>query len=106
MLKGVLPLLVLDVVEDADAYGWDVLRELRDRAGVSVGDASVYGTLQRLHDRGHVRSYVDESGPGPKRRYYSITDAGRTALADDRRTWSTVTRAVNMVLNRKAELNA
>lgn len=106
MLKGVLPLLVLAVIEDADAYGWDVLRELRDRAGVSVGDASVYGTLQRLHDRGLVSSYIDESGPGPKRRYYSITDTGRTALANDRRTWSTIARAVNIVLNRKVELNA
>lgn len=106
MLKGVLPLMVLAVVGSADAYGWDVLRELRERADVNVGDASVYGTLQRLRDRGLLSSYLDESGPGPNRRYYSITAAGTAALAEDRRTWRGIERAVNLVLNEKVEMSA
>ncbi|MGH2718995.1 MAG: PadR family transcriptional regulator, partial [Actinomycetota bacterium] len=44
LLKGVLDLAVLAVVRDEDAYGYDIVRKLRQAGLEDVGDASVYGT--------------------------------------------------------------
>ncbi len=88
LLKGVLDVAVLAVVEAEDGYGYDVVRRLRAAGLEDVGDASVYGTLRRLYSAGALTSYVVPSEEGPHRKYYGITDHGRTMLGHQRKTWS------------------
>jgi PadR family transcriptional regulator AphA len=40
----------------------------------------VYRALGRLHDAGQVRPTLVESGPGPQRTLYEVTDEGRAAV--------------------------
>ncbi len=87
LLKGVLDLAVLAVVADDDAYGYDIVRRLREAGLEDVGDASVYGTLRRLFQAGSLSSYVVPSDEGPHRKYYAVTPAGRTALTTGTKTW-------------------
>lgn len=58
LLKGVLDLAVLAVLAERDSYGYDVVRRLRESGLGEVGDASVYGTLRRLHQAGALTSYA------------------------------------------------
>ena len=62
VLKGVLDVAVLAVVAQEDAYGYDVVRRLRQAGLTDVGDASVYGTLRRLFAAGARNSYVTVPG--------------------------------------------
>jgi len=87
LLKGVLDLAVLAVVAEEDAYGYDIVRRLRDAGLDDVGDASVYGTLRRLFRAGALSSYVVPSDEGPHRKYYAVTATGRDALRKGTRTW-------------------
>src|SRR3954452_10737311 len=87
LLKGVLDLAVLAVLEDDDGYGYDIVRRLRDAGLDEVGDASVYGTLRRLFQSGALSSYVVPSEEGPHRKYYALTDRGRTVLAEMITSW-------------------
>ena len=88
LLKGVLDVAVLAVVEADDGYGYDVVRRLRAAGLEDVGDASVSGTLRRLYSAGALTSYVVPSEEGPHRKYYGITDQGRTMLGHQRKTWA------------------
>lgn len=98
LLKGVLDAAVLAVVEREDGYGYDVVRRLRDAGLQEVGDASVYGTLRRLYAAGALSTYVVPSEGGPHRKYYAITPAGQTLLAEQRLGWehfsATLTRLI------------
>jgi PadR family transcriptional regulator PadR len=98
LLKGVLPTATLALVGRADAYGYQVLSELRASGLTSVGDASVYGTLQRLYDGGMLSSYLVASTSGPSRRYYSLTAEGAAALKADRDTWHDFHQVVTALL--------
>jgi PadR family transcriptional regulator, regulatory protein PadR len=98
LLKGVLDLAVLAVLSDQDSYGYDVLRTLRESGLDDVGDASVYGTLRRLHQAGALKSYVVASVEGPHRKYYGLTDHGQALLRRSAATWVVVTRALNTLL--------
>lgn len=99
LLRGVLDLAVLAVLVDADAYGYDVLRRLREAGLDEVGDASVYGTLRRLYRAGALSSYVVPSDEGPNRRYYALTDAGREQLDHSRKVYDTFTGHMAEILN-------
>jgi PadR family transcriptional regulator PadR len=98
MLKGLLPLVALAMFEDGDAYGYEVLRRLRTNGLDEVGDASVYGTLQRLYETGLLSSYLVKSDVGPSRKYYAVTTAGRDALKDGRERWQVFEQSVSRLL--------
>src|SRR5712691_5620480 len=89
LLKGVLDLAVLAVLADADSYGYDVVRRLRENGLDHVGDASVYGTLRRLYQAGALSSYVVPSEEGPHRKYYSLTPSGTELVAGAAGRWRT-----------------
>ncbi|MDX6569470.1 MAG: PadR family transcriptional regulator, regulatory protein PadR, partial [Gaiellales bacterium] len=106
LLRGTLDAAVLAVVAQHDGYGYDVLRRLRAAGLSEVGDASVYGTLRRLYGGGALTSYVVPSDEGPHRRYYGITERGRTQLDEARASWTEFSRAFSALLALDAEVTA
>jgi PadR family transcriptional regulator, regulatory protein PadR len=100
LLKGVLDLAVLAVLSDADGYGYDVVRRLREAGWDDVGDASVYGTLRRLFAAGHLTSYVVPSDEGPHRKYYGLNGSGRDQLEQSTKTWTTFSETLDGLLAR------
>lgn len=103
LLKGVLDVAVLAVVEEADGYGYDVVRRLRAAGLEDVGDASVYGTLRRLYTAGSLTSYVVPSEEGPHRKYYGINAQGKKALAEQTKDWLRFSETMNGLLQAGAE---
>ena len=57
----------------------------------------LYPLLHRLHRLGHVTTEWRTPAGARRRRYYAITDDGRAVLAEQRRQWLAVTRALNDV---------
>ena len=67
-----------------EAYGMTVRRELEAtaRRGVTIG--SVYGTLERLEEKGLMSSWRGDPDPvrgGRSRRYFRVEREGEMALA-------------------------
>ncbi len=98
LLKGVLDLAVLAVLDGGDAYGYDIVRTLRDSGLEDVGDASVYGTLRRLYRAGRLTSYVKPSDEGPHRKYYGLNQLGRDQLHASIKGWTEFTRTLDDLL--------
>ena len=101
LLKGVLDLAVLAVVEEADGYGYDVVRRLRDGGLHDVGDASVYGTLRRLFAAGALTSYVVPSDEGPHRKYYGLNDRGRELLKAMTEQWKGFAETLDRLIDHR-----
>lgn len=67
-----------------EAYGLAILREIEARTGRDIAIGAIYATLGRLGDKGLVRFVVSDprAVPGGRsRKHYSLTAAGRRALA-------------------------
>jgi PadR family transcriptional regulator, regulatory protein PadR len=93
LLRGVLELAVLAVITRGETYGYEILSTL-ERAGFDgVGDASVYGTLRRLEQAGHLTSRLAASNGGPARRYYAMTSSGTDQLRAGTETWTRISAA-------------
>ena len=72
---------------ERDGYGMRVRQEIEERLGRPVTIGAVYVTLERLAQKGCVRTRTGEPTPargGRAKRYYSITPTGIAALEDAR----------------------
>jgi DNA-binding PadR family transcriptional regulator len=80
---------LLAVVRLADeAYGLAVRHDLAERTGRELSVGAVYTTLQRLEEKGLLRSRTTAPLPmrgGRSRRLYSLTGAGARAIRDAER---------------------
>ena len=99
VLKGILDTAVLALLEAEPGYGYDLVRRLRGLGFSEIADASVYGTLRRLHKAGMLTSQVAESESGPPRKYYAITGRGRDELRQSVKIWSDITSAMESTLD-------
>lgn len=97
-MKGILDLAILGVLAEEDAYGYDIVRRLREAGLEEVGDASVYGTLRRLHKSGLLASYVVASDSGPHRKYYGLTGDGKVALEESVKVWRRFSETVDYLV--------
>ena len=93
LLKGVLELAVLSVIARGETYGYEILSTLEGAGFDGVGDASVYGTLRRLEQAGHLESRLAASDSGPARKYYSVTSSGAEQLQAGSEAWSRINAA-------------
>ncbi|GGU51657.1 MULTISPECIES: PadR family transcriptional regulator [Streptomyces] len=86
--RALLQLCLLGVLEsEGPSYGYALLGRLSAAGLDTVKPATLYPALTRLAEEGtvEIRWAAGESGPG--RKYYSITEKGRSLLGDQRRAW-------------------
>jgi PadR family transcriptional regulator, regulatory protein PadR len=88
--------LVLGILTEGENYGYGILKRVRDLSGGELEwtDGMLYPLLHRLHRLGYVTTEWRTPPGGRRRRYYAITDAGRSALAEQQRQWATVAQAL------------
>lgn len=97
MLKGVLALLLLSVLAEADGYGYGIVTRLRDTGFGDLAEGTVYPALTRLEASGFLESYLLRSEHGPARKYYRTTAAGLRELANRGAAWAELVDAVTAV---------
>jgi PadR family transcriptional regulator PadR len=94
--KGTLELCVLCLLSRADMYGFELVGAISTQIKISEG--TIYPLLKRIKDDGHVTTYLQESQEGPPRKYYSITESGRTNLQSLTNEWRSISQGINNIL--------
>ncbi|HEY0528375.1 MAG TPA: helix-turn-helix transcriptional regulator [Gemmatimonadaceae bacterium] len=86
---------------EGNAYGLAIRNDLAERTGRDYSVGAVYTTLQRLQDKGLVRSSRSDPIPvrgGRSRRQFSLTGAGARAIREAERhatsIWSGVRKSL------------
>jgi DNA-binding PadR family transcriptional regulator len=91
-----LVLLALLRVGD-DAYGVPIARAIEQSSGKQVILASVYNTLERLEEKGMIRSTIGQptrERGGRAKRYFTITTAGRREVNAARKALTLLWRGI------------
>lgn len=95
--KGALELCVLVLLNKKDYYGYELVRKVSDQIEISEG--TIYPLLRRLSKEKYVTTYLQESSEGPSRKYYKLTDEGRSTLNEMLDEWKEFTQAVNNLID-------
>ncbi|PZS19302.1 MAG: PadR family transcriptional regulator [Pseudonocardiales bacterium] len=99
--RGVLEPCVLALLDERPRFGLELVRDLDQTNGLLTSQGTIYPLLTRLHGNGQVTSRWQETQGERPRRYYTITDAGRRALAEFRTAWAPFRDTVDQILQPK-----
>ena len=91
--------LVLAILAEGENYGYAILKRIRElsQGELEWTDGMLYPLLHRLHRLGQVTTDWRTPPEGRRRRYYSITKEGTSALTEHKKQWKAVTRALGGV---------
>ncbi len=94
--KGALELCVLALLSQHDSYAYEIASQLSDSIG--MGEGTIYPLMRRLQTDRLVETYLVESPSGPSRKYYRLTDAGKTSFTSQKSAWNSFAGAVETIL--------
>ena len=82
--KGLLSFWILLLLYERPSYPYEMSTEVAkiSQGTISVDDNSIYRALNRFESVGIVRSELQQSSTGPQRKYYSLTNTGKTLLTE------------------------
>ncbi|GAA1679109.1 PadR family transcriptional regulator [Microbacterium lacus] len=101
MLKGTLEGIVLAVLADRPAYGYEITARLRDEGFTDLVEGTVYALLIRIEQRGFVDVEKVPSEKGPPRKVYSLNANGRAQLTEFWKTWSFLQTRIDRLRDRE-----
>lgn len=103
LVKGSTSLLLLQLLEERDMYGYELVKELEKRSGneFSVKEGTLYPALHKLEKQEYIECYWQEQEKGPARKYYRITDAGKDMLLEKTNEWNNFVSVMNKLMGRK-----
>lgn len=103
--KGVLDMLVLKLLDEKPKYGYQIIQEMKEKSGgiFLLKDGTLYPILYRLEDDHLVESKWSEAdGKQVPRKYYEITEAGKTALTEIRLLWDQISNGIYQIMEEKS----
>jgi PadR family transcriptional regulator PadR len=102
LMAGLSSLVLLAVLARAERemYGYEIAKAVKaeGEGGLIFKQGAIYPVLRSLNTLGLLDSRVEASAFGPPRRYYSITNEGKKALADWQGAWRDMREFVDEAL--------
>jgi PadR family transcriptional regulator, regulatory protein PadR len=100
LLKGIAPVVVLEILSRGEMYGYELSEAVEKRSAnvLTLGKGTLYPLLYNLEAKGLVTAQWQDGNTGRKRRYYSITSAGRQELAGQKQQLGELFEGLRTVL--------
>ena len=100
LIRGHTDAIILARLMNADSYGYEINKMISSLSGgrFELKEATLYTAFKRLEDLGYIASYWGDSGAGARRRYYTITPAGREASYRLRGEWKETKEIMDQLL--------
>ena len=102
LIKGTLSLIILSLLSRRAMYGYEIVTTVKEETdGVFEWKAgSLYPSLHKLEKDGMIRGQWEGKPDSRQRKYYHLTENGRTALAAKEESWSQIHAAVSQIMEK------
>lgn len=89
MIRGHTETIILKHLLKKDSYGYEINKIIQEKTDnrYELKEATLYSAFRRLEGAGHILSYWGDETTGARRRYYSITPAGRNQYHKSVEDW-------------------
>jgi PadR family transcriptional regulator PadR len=100
LVQGTLDLLILRSLALEPMHGWAIAQRIRQVSGdvLQVGQGALYPALHKLEHQGWITAEWDVSDNNRRAKYYTLTRAGRQALAEETAQWERLSAAISLVV--------
>ncbi len=89
LIRGHINTIILRALYDGDKYGYEIISEIerKSHGQYVMKQPSLYSALKRLEKDGFITSYWGGSVSGGRRKYFSLTDAGKDVSETNQAEW-------------------
>ncbi len=89
LIRGHTDAIILSRLVKGDSYGYEINKVISTLSSgrFELKEATLYTAFKRLEELGYIASYWGDSGAGARRRYYTITAAGKDASRRLKQEW-------------------
>ena len=100
LIRGHTDAIILARLMRADSYGYEINKAISTLSSgrFELKEATLYTAFKRLEDSGFITSYWGSGGSGARRRYYTITPAGREACHKLLQEWDETKEIMDKIL--------
>ena len=105
LIRGHTETIILARLMSADNYGYEINKSIQLKTGgkYELKEATLYTAFRRLEQAGCISSYWGDEQTGARRRYYSITDAGRDMYRNLIREWLAARALIDKLIETEEE---
>lgn len=103
LIRGHINTIILRALYDGDKYGYEIISEIERKScgQYSLKQPSLYSALKRLEKEGFITSYWGGSVSGGRRKYFSLTDAGRRISEQNQSEWEYSRTVIDSLISDK-----
>jgi transcriptional regulator len=100
LVQGTLDLLILTMISREPMHGWAIAHRIRQMSDevLQVGESALYPALHKLEQQGCIEAEWKVSENNRRAKYYSLTRAGRKALAKEAFQWERLSTAISLIV--------
>ena len=100
LVQGTVDLLILKIIAIEPMHGWAIARRIRQMSNdvLQVGQSALYPALHKLEQQGWIEAEWRMSDNNRRAKYYSLTRAGRKALAKEANQWERLSAAISVIV--------
>ena len=95
LTKGLLDMIVLQLLNGQPMHGYQVITRIRKSFGVYFGPSTVYPLLGSLEKRGQVSSVWNMEGERP-RKVYKLTSEGQELLSCTEKSLNLIVKTIGV----------
>lgn len=102
LVKGSTSLLVLQLLNERDMYGYELVKEMARRSDqtLQMKEGTLYPALHKMEKQTYIAHYWKHQEKGPARKYYRITEEGKEILAERTSEWHRYVQVINSLIGR------
>jgi PadR family transcriptional regulator, regulatory protein PadR len=100
LIRGHIDTIILKLLMTGDKYGYQINKLVFSGSNgeYELKEATMYSSLKRLEQEGNITSYWGDESQGGRRKYYRITDKGKTTYAENKSNWENVKRILDNLI--------
>ncbi len=101
LVQGTLDLLILKTIALEPMHGWAIAQRIGQISNdvLQVGQSALYPALHKLEQQGWIAAEWKMSESNRRAKYYSLTRAGRKALAKESDQWERLSSAISLIVH-------
>lgn len=90
IIRGHTETIILAHLIKKDSYGYEINKSIKEKTlnEYELKEATMYCAFRRLEGNGLITSYWGDETSGARRRYYRITEAGKTTYEKLKLDWT------------------
>lgn len=103
LIRGHTDTIILASLMKLDSYGYKINKGILQSTNnqYELKEATLYTAFRRLEDAGMIRSYWGNEETGARRRYYSITVAGKNEYYRQKEEWNSAKKLIDQLVNKE-----